>query len=128
MLTREPDQYGVRGKIINITSLASFNGNVLIPAYAAAKGGLALLTKSFSNEFSSKGINVNAIAPGYIETNMTEDLRTSEEDNDHISGRIPCGRWGNPKDFEGPVVFLASNASNYVHGINMLVDGGYMAR
>jgi 2-deoxy-D-gluconate 3-dehydrogenase len=128
MLAREPDQYGVRGKIINVTSLASFNGNSMMPAYAAAKGGLALLTKAFSTELSSKGIFVNGIAPGYIETDMTEGHRSNKEEYEYISSRIPCGRWGTPVDFEGPTVFLASNASNYVHGINLLVDGGYIAR
>lgn len=97
-------------------------------AYAAAKGGVAQLTKALSNEWASKGINVNAIAPGYIATDMTEALQNDKERAESVLSRIPAGRWGNPDDFKGPVVFLASPASAYVSGEIFLVDGGWMGR
>jgi 2-dehydro-3-deoxy-D-gluconate 5-dehydrogenase len=99
-----------------------------VPAYAAAKGGVAQLTKALSNEWASKGINVNAIAPGYIATDMNEALITDKDRAASILARIPAGRWGTPEDFKGPVVFLASQASKYVSGEIFTVDGGWMGR
>jgi 2-deoxy-D-gluconate 3-dehydrogenase len=116
------------GKIINIASLLSFQGGVLVPSYAAAKSGVAALTKAFSNEWASQGINVNAIAPGYMATANTEALRRDPERSRQILERIPAGRWGEPSDLAGAAVFLSSSASNYVHGHILLVDGGWMAR
>jgi 2-deoxy-D-gluconate 3-dehydrogenase len=117
-----------RGKIINLASLLSFQGGVGVAGYAASKGAVAQLTKALCNEWASYGINVNAIAPGYLETDMTEALSVDPVRNEQISVRIPAGRWGRPDDVVGPVVFLASSASDYVHGIVMPVDGGWMAR
>ncbi|KFY88559.1 hypothetical protein V500_06278 [Pseudogymnoascus sp. VKM F-4518 (FW-2643)] len=111
MLSRKPNAAGHRGSIVNIASLCSFQGGLTVPAYAAAKGGVAQLTKALSNEWASKGINVNAIAPGYIATEMTEALQNDKERAESVLSRIPAGRWGNPDDFKGPVVFLASPAS-----------------
>ena len=127
MLTRQPKN-GQRGSIINIASLVSFQGGLTVPAYAAAKGGVAQLTKALSNEWASKGINVNAIAPGYVATDMNTALLHDPERATSILGRIPAGRWGNPKDFKGVVVFLASRASSYVSGEVVTVDGGWMGR
>lgn len=118
MLTR-PGPH--RGSVINIASLVSFSGGLTVPAYAAAKGGIAQLTKALSNEWSSKGINVNAIAPGYIATDMNEALIKNETRSRQIMERIPMGRWGSPEDFKGPVVFLASKASAYVTGEVLVV-------
>ncbi|KAI8085235.1 2-deoxy-D-gluconate 3-dehydrogenase [Thamnidium elegans] len=116
------------GKIINIASLLSFQGGINVPAYAAAKGGLALLTKALSNEWSKFNVNVNAIAPGYIATDMNIALTENEAVSEDIRNRIPAGRWGTPDDFKGPIVFLASDASNYVDGEILVVDGGWMGR
>lgn len=116
------------GKIINIASLLAFQGGVLVPSYAAAKSGVAALTKAFANEWASKGINVNAIAPGYMATDNTAALRKDPERSRQILERIPAGRWGEPSDLAGAAVFLSSAASNYVHGHILLVDGGWMAR
>jgi 2-dehydro-3-deoxy-D-gluconate 5-dehydrogenase len=117
-----------RGKIVNIASLLSFQGGMLVPAYAAAKGGVAQLTRAFSNEWASKGINVNAIAPGYTVTDNTAALRSDPVRNRQILERIPAGRWGEPEEIVGAAVFLSSAASDYVHGHILLVDGGWMGR
>jgi 2-deoxy-D-gluconate 3-dehydrogenase len=117
-----------RGKIIFTASLLSFQGGINVPGYAASKGGIARLTMALANEWASKGINVNAIAPGYISTDNTAALREDKDRSASILGRIPAGRWGEPNDFKGPVVFLASEASNYVHGTILTVDGGWMGR
>ncbi|KAJ9493446.1 hypothetical protein LTR99_010837 [Exophiala xenobiotica] len=117
-----------RGSIINIASLMSFTGGVSVPAYASSKGGLVQLTKALSNEWMSHGIRVNAIAPGFIDTNMTKDLQENDTTAKSILDRIPAGRWGKPEDFQGPAVFLASEASQYVSGAVILVDGGYLGR
>lgn len=116
------------GKIINIASLLSFQGGILVPAYAAAKGAVAQLTKALANEWAGKGICVNAIAPGYIATDNTAALRADEKRNRQILDRIPAARWGNPDDLCGAAVFLASPASDYVHGHVLVVDGGWLAR
>jgi len=116
------------GKIIFTASLLSFQGGINVPGYAASKGGIARLTMALANEWAGKGINVNAIAPGYISTDNTAALREDKDRSSSILGRIPAGRWGEPEDFKGPVVFLASNASNYVHGTILTVDGGWMGR
>ena len=116
------------GKIIFTASLLTFQGGITVPAYAAAKGGIGQLTKALSNEWAGHGVNVNAIAPGYIATDMTESLRADPARGDQILARIPAGRWGAPDDFKGPAVFLASAASDYVHGAILLVDGGWMGR
>ncbi len=116
------------GKIINIASMNSFTGGITIPAYAASKAGVALLTKAFSNEWAGRGICVNAIAPGYMDTKMTEALVKDPVRNEQILARIPVGRWGRPTDLGGPLVFLASSASDYVTGLVMPVDGGWMGR
>lgn len=116
------------GKIIFTASLLTFQGGINVPSYAASKGAIGSLTKAFSNEWASKGVNVNAIAPGYIATDNTEALRDDPERSASILGRIPAGRWGEPQDFKGPAVFLASKASDYVHGTILTVDGGWMGR
>jgi 2-deoxy-D-gluconate 3-dehydrogenase len=116
------------GKIINIASMLSFQGGILIPSYAASKGGIASLTKTLANEWAKYNINVNAIAPGYMETNNTEPLRKNGGRYKSISERIPAGRWGKPEDLKGAVVFLASKASDYVTGHILCVDGGWLAR
>jgi 2-deoxy-D-gluconate 3-dehydrogenase len=116
------------GKIIFTASLLSFQGGINVPGYAASKGGIARLTMALANEWASKGINVNAIAPGYISTDNTEALRNDADRSASILARIPAGRWGQPEDFKGPVVFLASAASNYVNGTILTVDGGWMGR
>ncbi len=117
-----------RGKIIFTASLLSFQGGITVPGYAAAKHAVAGLTKALANEWAGKGVNVNAIAPGYVETNNTEALRKDPVRYQAILDRIPAGRWGQPEDFKGAVVFLASSASDYVHGEILTVDGGWMAR
>jgi len=119
---------GGGGKIVNIASLLSFQGGVTVPAYAASKGGVAQLTKALANEWASKGINVNAIAPGYMRTNNTAALQADETSNRQILERIPANRWGEPEDLTGAAVFLASGASDYMHGHVMVVDGGWMGR
>ena len=116
------------GKIIFIASLLTFQGGITVPGYAASKGGIGQLTKALANEWASKGINVNAIAPGYIATDNTEALRNDEVRYKAILERIPQGRWGTPEDFAGPSIFLASDASNYVNGEILTVDGGWMGR
>ena len=116
------------GKIINIASLLTFQGGVRVPAYAAAKGGVAQLTKALANEWAGSGVNVNAIAPGYMVTDNTEALRQDPVRYADITARIPAGRWGDPADLAGAVVFLASNAADYVHGHVLVVDGGWMGR
>ena len=117
-----------QGKIIFIASLLSFQGGINVPGYAAAKGGIASLTKALANEWASKGVNVNAIAPGYIETDNTYALRNDPDRSTSILQRIPANRWGKPSDFAGPAIFLASDAANYVHGTILTVDGGWMGR
>src|SRR5712672_1712366 len=119
---------GTGGKILNIASLLSFQGGILVPAYAAAKGGVAQLTKALANEWASKGINVNAIAPGYMATDNTTALRQDPQRNRQILERIPAGRWGEPGDIAGAAVFLCSSASDYIHGHVLAVDGGWLAR
>ena len=117
-----------KGKIVNIASLLSFQGGITVPAYAASKGGVAQLTKALSNEWAGKGINVNAIAPGYMRTDNTKALQQDEMRNRQILERIPAGRWGDPTDLAGAAVFLASPASDYVSGEVLVVDGGWMGR
>lgn len=117
-----------RGKILFTASLLSFQGGILVPGYAASKGAIASLVKALANEWASKGVQVNAIAPGYIATDNTEALRNDPERSQAILSRIPAGRWGEPDDFKGPTVFLASDASNYVNGTILTVDGGWMGR
>jgi 2-dehydro-3-deoxy-D-gluconate 5-dehydrogenase len=116
------------GKVINIASMLSFQGGVRVASYAASKSGIAGLTRLLANEWAAKGINVNAIAPGYFSTNNTTALRADEARNKSILERIPAGRWGQPSDLGGAAVFLASAASNYVHGAILPVDGGWLAR
>jgi len=117
-----------RGKIINVASLLSFQGGVTVPAYAVAKGGVAQLTKALANEWAGRGVNVNAIAPGYMRTENTRPLTEDPVRCRQITERIPAGRWGEPADLGGAVVFLASRASDYVHGHVLVVDGGWMGR
>lgn len=117
-----------RGKIIHIGSVMSFQGGFNIPAYAAAKHALAGLTKSQANAWSRQGINVNCIAPGYFETALAGGLQDDPVRGPQIMDRIPCGRWGHPDELAGTIVFLASDASNYMHGSTILIDGGWMAR
>jgi 2-deoxy-D-gluconate 3-dehydrogenase len=116
------------GKIINIASLLSFQGGVTVPAYTASKSGVAGLTHALANEWAKHNVNVNAIAPGYMTTNNTNALRSDETRNRQILERIPVGRWGDPEDLGGAAVFLASEASNYIHGHLLVVDGGWMSR
>lgn len=128
MLSRDADQYGRRGSIINVGSLLTFQGGINVPAYAASKGGVGQLTKALSNQWAAQGITVNAIAPGYIATEMNTALLADEKRAASILERIPAGRWGNPEDFKGSVVYLASRASAYVSGEILTVDGGWMGR
>jgi 2-deoxy-D-gluconate 3-dehydrogenase len=116
------------GKIINIASMLSFQGGVLVPSYTAAKSGVAGLTRALANEWAAKGINVNAIAPGYMATENTAPIRADPQRNQAILERIPAGRWGQPSDLQGAVVFLSSSASDYVNGLILQVDGGWLAR
>ena len=116
------------GKIIFTASLLTFQGGITVPGYAASKGGIGQLTKALANEWAGKGVNVNAIAPGYIATDNTQALQNDEQRYKAILERIPAGRWGTPEDFGGPAVFLASDAANYVHGEVLVVDGGWMGR
>lgn len=116
------------GKVIFIASLLSFQGGILVPGYASSKGGIKQLTMAFANEWASKGVNVNAIAPGYIATANTKALRDDPVRNKAILDRIPQGRWGTPEDLMGTVVFLASSASDYLNGTVITVDGGWMSR
>jgi len=116
------------GKIINIASMLSFQGGIRVPSYTASKSGIAGLTRLLANEWAGQGINVNAIAPGYFATNNTAALQADPKRNSEILGRIPAGRWGDPRDLGGAAVFLASSAANYVQGIILPVDGGWLAR
>ncbi|TQS70861.1 2-dehydro-3-deoxy-D-gluconate 5-dehydrogenase KduD [Rhodobacteraceae bacterium] len=125
---REVLAQGGRGKIINIASLLSFQGGIRVPSYTASKHSVAGLTKILANEWSAKGINVNAIAPGYIATNNTQALRDDPERSAEILGRIPAGRWGQPEDIAQTAVFLAAPASDYITGAVLNVDGGWLAR
>ncbi len=116
------------GKIVNVASLLAFQGGINVPGYAAAKGGVMQLTKALANEWAPHRINVNAIAPGYMETDNTAALRADEARSRQISERIPAGRWGTPADLAGAVIFLSSGASDYVNGHVLVVDGGWMGR
>jgi 2-deoxy-D-gluconate 3-dehydrogenase len=117
-----------RGKIVNVASLLSFQGGITVPAYAAAKGGVAQLTKALANEWAGRGVNVNSIAPGYMRTDNTAALRADPVRSRQILERIPAARWGEPSDLVGAAVFLCSSASDYVHGHVLVVDGGWMGR
>ena len=117
-----------RGKIINVASMLSFQGGIRVPSYTASKSGLAGLTRLLANEWAAKGVNVNAIAPGYMRTDNTALLREDAKRNAEILGRIPAGRWGEARDIGGAAIFLASRASDYVHGAILPVDGGWLAR
>ena len=128
LLAKPAPTRGSRGSIINIASLLTFQGGITVPAYAASKGGVGQLTKALSNEWAGKGIQVNAICPGYIDTDMNVALMQDQERQKSILSRIPSGRWGKPEDFKGAVVFLASEASNYITGEILTVDGGWMGR
>ena len=131
VLTREIGKEMVargHGKVIFTASLLTFQGGITVPGYAASKGGIGQLTMAFANEWAGKGVNVNAIAPGYIDTDNTEALRNDPVRSEQILARIPAGRWGKPEDFKGPALFLASDASQYMSGHTMLVDGGWMGR
>lgn len=116
------------GKIVFTASLLTYQGGITVPGYAASKGAIGQMIMAFANEWAGKGVNVNGIAPGYIATDNTEALRNNPERADSILARIPAGRWGEPADFAGPVVFLSSKASDYMHGSITLVDGGWMGR
>ncbi len=131
ILTREIGKEMVKrgsGKVIFTASLLTFQGGITVPGYAASKGAIGQLTKAFANEWAAKGIQVNAIAPGYIATDNTQALREDEDRSEAILARIPAGRWGKPEDFKGPTLLLASAAGNYMNGSIMLVDGGWMGR
>ncbi|WP_264876484.1 2-dehydro-3-deoxy-D-gluconate 5-dehydrogenase KduD [Vibrio agarivorans] len=119
---------GEGGKIINIASMLSFQGGIRVPSYTASKSGVMGVTRLMANEWASHGINVNAIAPGYMATNNTAALRADEQRNKEILDRIPASRWGTPEDLAGPCVFLASSASNYINGYTVAVDGGWLSR
>lgn len=116
------------GKVIFTASLLTFQGGITVPGYAASKGAIGQLTMALSNEWAGKGVQVNAIAPGYVATDNTQALQDNPERSASILGRIPAGRWGQPEDFKGPTVFLASSAADYVSGAVLLVDGGWMGR
>jgi 2-deoxy-D-gluconate 3-dehydrogenase len=127
-MMQQPVVQGFRGKVINVGSVLSFQGGILVPAYTAAKHALAGLTQALANEWAAHSINVNAIAPGYMVTDNTEALRNDAVRSKAILERIPAARWGEPEDLAGVTVFLASAASNYVHGATIAVDGGWLAR
>jgi len=127
-VAREMIAAGKGGKIINIASMLSYQGGIRVPSYTASKSGVMGLTRILANEWAAHGINVNAIAPGYFATNNTAALQADEKRNAEILGRIPAGRWGEPSDLGGAIVFLSSSASNYVQGITLPVDGGWLAR
>lgn len=127
-VARQFIKQGNGGKIINIASLLSFQGGIRVPSYTASKSAVMGLTRELANEWAKHGINVNALAPGYIVTNNTQQLRDDKARNDAILSRIPAGRWGESEDLMGPVVFLASRASDYVNGYTLAVDGGWLAR
>ena len=118
---------GTGGRIVNLASMLSFQGGMLVPAYAATKSGVAGLTRALANEWARHGINVNAIAPGYIATEMTAALRADPQRGPAMLARIPAGRWGEPADVQGAVVFLCSAAASYVHGVVLPIDGGWLA-
>ncbi len=131
ILTREVGKGMVArgsGKIVFTASLLTFQGGITVPGYAASKGAIGQMTMAFANEWAAKGVNVNAIAPGYISTDNTEALRKDQARSESILSRIPANRWGNPEDFAGPIVFLCSGASSYMNGSILLVDGGWMGR
>ncbi len=128
IMMQQPIENGFRGKIIQVTSVLAFQGGIRVPAYAAAKHALVGMTQALGNEWAAHGINVNAIAPGYIVTDNTEALRADADRNKAILERIPAGRWGEPDDLAGVTLFLASAASNYVSGTTIAVDGGWLAR
>lgn len=119
---------GGGGKIINIASMLSFQGGIRVPSYTASKSGVLGITRLLANEWAQHNINVNAIAPGYMATNNTQQLRDDAERSKEILDRIPAGRWGSPEDLKGPAVFLASSASDYINGFTLAVDGGWLAR
>ena len=119
---------GGGGKIINIASMLSYQGGIRVPSYTASKSGIRGVTMTLANEWAKYNINVNAIAPGYMATNNTKDLRKDEDRSSDILARIPAGRWGTPEDLEGAAVFLASEASDYVNGFTLAVDGGWLGR
>lgn len=127
-VARQFIQQGQGGKIINIASMLSFQGGIRVPSYTASKSGVLGITRLLANEWAHHGINVNAIAPGYMATNNTQQLRDDEERSKAILDRIPAGRWGTPNDLQGPAVFLASSASDYINGYTLAVDGGWLAR
>lgn len=131
ILTRELGKEMIErgsGKIVFTASLLTFQGGITVPGYAASKGAIGQMTMAFANEWAGKGVNVNAIAPGYISTDNTEALRNDSTRSESILARIPAGRWGQPEDLAGPIVFLCSDAAAYMHGTTMLVDGGWMGR
>jgi 2-deoxy-D-gluconate 3-dehydrogenase len=117
-----------KGKIINVASMLSYFGGYTVPAYAASKGGVAQLTKAMANEWAGKGVNVNAVAPGYMDTTMNTALVNDPVRNEQILARIPAGRWGTPDDMKGVVIFLASDYSDYINGAIIPVDGGFLSR
>jgi 2-deoxy-D-gluconate 3-dehydrogenase len=117
-----------RGRVIFIASLLSFQGGILVPGYAAAKGGVAQITRAFANEWAGRGVNVNAVAPGYVRTENTRPLQDDPERSEALMARVPAGRWGAAEDIAGPVLFLASPLSSFVHGEVLVADGGWMAR
>lgn len=127
-VARQFIQQSSGGKIVNIASMLSFQGGIRVPSYTASKSGVLGLTRLMANEWAEHGINVNAIAPGYMATNNTQQLRDDNERSKEILDRIPAGRWGRPDDLQGPVVFLASAAADYVNGYTLAVDGGWLAR
>lgn len=128
LAARQFIKQGSGGKIINIASMLSFQGGVRVPSYTASKSAVMGLTRQLANEWAKYGINVNALAPGYMVTNNTAQLRSDEERSAEILARIPAGRWGTPQDLMGPVIFLASNAADYINGYTLAVDGGWLAR
>lgn len=127
-VARQFIRQGKGGKIINIASMLSFQGGIRVPSYTASKSGVLGITRLLANEWATQGINVNAIAPGYMATNNTQQLCEDAQRSKEILDRIPAGRWGTPADLQGPVVFLASSASDYINGHTLAVDGGWLAR
>jgi 2-deoxy-D-gluconate 3-dehydrogenase len=127
-VARQFIKQGNGGKIINIASMLSFQGGIRVPSYTASKSAVMGVTRLLANEWAKHHINVNALAPGYMATNNTQQLRADENRNNEILERIPAGRWGIPADLKGPAVFLASQASDYVNGYTLAVDGGWLAR
>ena len=127
-VARQFIKQGTGGKIINIASMLSYQGGIRVPSYTASKSAVMGVTRLLANEWAKHGINVNALAPGYMATNNTQQLRADQARNDEILERIPAGRWGLPEDLMGPAVFLASSASDYINGYTIAVDGGWLAR